>query len=80
MLLKSLTESAMTLDDHAYYHGRAEAELTAAATSGHPAAVRAHYLLAGFYLDLVHRVGAVGHAEARAPIADGPFLLSTSQG
>lgn len=37
-----------------YLQGRAEAEIEMARTATHPAAVRAHYLLAGFYLDRVH--------------------------
>ena len=42
-------------DDRSYYEMRAEAELEQAEHSLHPAAVKAHYLLAGLYLDLVHR-------------------------
>lgn len=34
-----------------YFYDRAEAELKMAQTAAHPAAVRAHYLLAGHYLD-----------------------------
>ena len=37
-----------------YYQQRAEQEIALAQTSPHPQAVQAHYLLAGFYLDLVH--------------------------
>lgn len=40
--------------DRNYYEQRAEAELKAAEGSIQPEAVRAHYVLAGFYLDLVH--------------------------
>lgn len=40
--------------DSDYYLQRAEAELTMAQAADHPAAVRAHYHLAGFYLDRVH--------------------------
>lgn len=40
--------------DSDYYLQRAEAELTMAQAADHPAAVRAHYFLAGFYLDRVH--------------------------
>jgi hypothetical protein len=44
----------MTTDDQAYYLSRAEAELALAACAVHPAAMRAHYHLAGFYLDKAH--------------------------
>jgi hypothetical protein len=37
-----------------YFEGRAEEELQLAEQAAHPAAVRAHYLLAGFYLDQVY--------------------------
>lgn len=40
--------------DSDYYLRRAETELTMAQAADHPAAVRAHYFLAGFYLDRVH--------------------------
>ena len=41
-------------NDHAYYYGRAESELQMARKATSPAAVKAHYMLAGYYLDLVH--------------------------
>ncbi len=40
--------------DRAYYGERAEAEIDAAHRASHPAAARAHYVLAAFYLDLAH--------------------------
>jgi len=40
--------------DSDYYRQRAEAELAMAQAARHPAAVRAHYFLAGFYLDRAH--------------------------
>jgi hypothetical protein len=40
--------------DRDYLEGRAEAELSMAQAAAHPAAVRAHYLLAGFYLDRLY--------------------------
>lgn len=40
--------------DRAYFEERAEAELSMAQSAAHPAAVRAHYLLAGFYLDRLY--------------------------
>jgi hypothetical protein len=41
-----------------YLEYRAEAELSLAQAAAHPAAVRAHYLLAGFYLDRLYGEGA----------------------
>jgi len=40
--------------DRDYFRRRAEAELALAASAGHPAAMRAHYYLAGYYLDKAH--------------------------
>ena len=40
--------------DKDYLEKRAEAELTLAQAAAHPAAVRAHYLMAGFYLDRLY--------------------------
>lgn len=37
-----------------YLEERAEAELSMAQAAAHPAAVRAHYLMAGFYLDRLY--------------------------
>ncbi|HEX8642941.1 MAG TPA: hypothetical protein VF702_03405 [Allosphingosinicella sp.] len=37
-----------------YYQLRAEQELELATFAAHPAAVRAHYELAGYYLDYVY--------------------------
>jgi uncharacterized protein YfeS len=37
-----------------YYLDRAEAELALARAAAHPAAARAHYFLAGYYLDKAH--------------------------
>jgi hypothetical protein len=49
-------ESAGTMidSDQAYLEARAEAEIEAARSAAHPAAVRAHYLLAGYYLDRLY--------------------------
>ena len=41
----------MSKQDRDYYLRRAECELALARSAGHPAAMRAHYHLAGFYLD-----------------------------
>ena len=40
--------------DADYYESRAEAELHRARNAGHPDAARAHYLIAGVYLDRAH--------------------------
>ena len=40
--------------DKDYLERRAEAELSLAQAATHPAAVRAHYLMAGFYLDRLY--------------------------
>ena len=44
----------MSEDERAYFRQRAEAEIEAAQAAGHPGAARAHYLLAGYYLDLAY--------------------------
>lgn len=44
----------ITDDDRDYFQARAEAEIELAQRAEHPDAVRSHYLLAGYYLDLVH--------------------------
>ncbi|MGK6356262.1 hypothetical protein ACMGDH_13690 [Sphingomonas sp. DT-207] len=48
-----------------YFYDRAEAELEAAQNADHPAAVRAHYLLAGHYLDRFY-----GPPEDEEPAAE----------
>jgi hypothetical protein len=42
----------MSEDERLYFRERAEAEIRAAQAAGHPEAARAHYVLAGYYLDL----------------------------
>jgi hypothetical protein len=55
----------MTTDrDLTYLYARAEEELELAQQAEHPAAVKAHYLLAGHYLDGVY--GKEGAPEASA--------------
>lgn len=44
----------MTGEDRDYFLSRAEAELQLAQEGTHRAAVRAHFVLAGFYLDKVY--------------------------
>lgn len=48
-----------TDDEKTYFQDRAEAEIELAQKADHPGAVRSHYLLAGYYLDLVHSDGIV---------------------
>ncbi len=61
----------MALDDPDYFQQRAEAELELAQAAKHAAAVRAHYLMAGYYLDRVHN--KYGEDEGAASVAmDGP--------
>ena len=61
----------MTAQDRAYYMRRAEAELALATCAAHPAAMRAHYHLAGFYLDK-----AYGDHIEKAPRREGRTILS----
>lgn len=50
-------------DDLQYYYRRAETELERAQRAVDPAAVKVHYLLAGYYLDRVYnRELPAGHA------------------
>lgn len=42
------------LEDSDYYRGRAEAEIAAAHKAEKPEAMRAHYILAGHYLNRAH--------------------------
>ena len=44
----------MTDDDRTYYQERAEREMELARQARHPEAARAHSVLAGHYLDMVH--------------------------
>ena len=46
-----------------YFEKRAEAELELAQYATHPGAVKAHYQLAGFYLEIVHGDGREAPAE-----------------
>jgi hypothetical protein len=55
----------MSNHDRAYYLRRAEAELALAARAAHPAAMRAHYHLAGFYLDRAHGARDDGRSAPR---------------
>lgn len=58
----------MEHEPDSYFYDRAEAELKLAQDAEHPAAVRAHYLLAGHYLDRFY--GAPEDEEAPALAAE----------
>jgi hypothetical protein len=51
-------------DERSYFHRRAEDEIEAAQAARHPEAVRAHYILAGFYLDLAFNPAVAGPLSA----------------
>jgi hypothetical protein len=55
------------MDDGEYYESRAEQELALAQRSDHPAVVRAHFLLAGLYLDRLYNPDGDGEALVHAP-------------
>ena len=44
----------MAEDERFYFQIRAEEEIKAAQAADHPDAARAHYMMAGYYLDLAH--------------------------
>jgi len=54
--------------DLSYFEKRAEAELECAQQAEHPAAARAHYLLAGFYLDRIY--------GSERPVENKPFSIT----
>jgi hypothetical protein len=58
--------------DVEYFQQRAELELELAQSATHGAAVRAHYELAGYYLDRVHNPdGDAASGPARSDLANG---------
>ena len=57
----------MAVEKESYFERRAEAELELAVQAIHPAAVRAHYLLAGYYLDQVYGAADEPTQSAIAP-------------
>ena len=71
-------------DERSYFQARAEEEIEAARAASHSEAVRAHYLLAGYYLDLVHNPAAarsnlaadVEHARAVGAAGDGAMVAA----
>ena len=59
----------MSEEERDYFRERAEAEIKAAQAAGHPEAAKAHYVLAGYYLDLGHNPAA--SLMAFAPAGEG---------
>ena len=57
----------MSEEDRSYFRERAEAEIGPAEAAGHPQAARAHYLLAGYYLDLSYNPAT----SSFAPVSQG---------
>lgn len=66
----------MSPEDQAYYLSRAEQELERAQRSEHADAVKAHYHLAGFYLDLVYGEGSTVNADPRDKLDENPISAS----
>lgn len=56
----------MDRNETAYLKARADSELELAQQATHPAAVRAHYMLAGLYLDRLYGSVVETDLEARA--------------
>ena len=54
----------MQNEDQDYYYRRAEEEIALAQQANHERSVRAHYLLAGYYLDRVYGTDPVFFREA----------------
>ncbi len=59
-------------DDKEYYYRRAESELEMAQRTENPEAVKAHYTLAGYYLDKVY------NDDAAAIVASGEAAINTT--
>ena len=59
-------------DDKEYYYRRAESELEMAQRTENPEAVKAHYTLAGYYLDKVY------NDDAAAIVAYGEAAINTT--
>lgn len=66
------------MDDTSYFYERAEAELKLAQHADHPAAVKAHYLLAGYYLDRVYGPGDDETQAMQSPLAPVEISEGTS--
>ena len=70
----------MSEDERAYFRQRAEAEIEAAQAAGHPDAARAHYRLAGYYLDLAHNPVAASGRGTAAGEYDGATAAAVTAG
>ncbi len=64
----------MPRDDRAYFSARAEAELKMAQAARNPEATRAHYTLAGHYLDRAHG----GDERNQSALLHNPRVAATS--
>lgn len=64
----------MPENDRDYFLNRAEAEIEAARRARHPDAARAHFLLAGYYLDLAYNPAAQPSSRATDASAGAPGL------
>ena len=53
-----------SVDDKEYYYQRAESELEMAQRTEVPEAVKAHYTLAGYYLDKVYNDGEAASTDS----------------
>lgn len=59
-------------DEMDYFRGRAEAELAMARSAGHPDAARAHFHLAGLYLDRAYNPAMVAAAAEALKVRHEP--------
>ena len=68
----------MSDDERLYFRERAEAEIRAAQAAGHPEAARAHYVLAGYYLDLSYNLAGPAFAidDERCPAGNRTGAIS----
>lgn len=62
-----------------YLEKRAEAELDLAQSATHPAAVKAHYMLAGYYLDRLYGPSD-GEGTEVTPLADATAIIPDNDG
>ena len=67
----------MSDDERLYFRERAEAEIAAAQAADHPNAARAHYVLAGYYLDLSYN--PVGPTLSVATDGERPWPMGVAE-
>jgi len=65
-----------SVDDKEYYYQRAESELEMAQRTEIPEAVKAHYTLAGYYLDKVYNDDIDGTSPASDGRPDAPSSMA----